>query len=211
MNDSVVQAVVRQGEWLCAESDHRKGGYPAGYWVLPHPFLPKPGVYLHKEAGIELSIWKDTQTMPPQGYTATLFSWDSFQDMENDFTPHQYLLPSHQIIGSISAFISALFIIYFCVLKKKWGCNSESGIFLILAVSRDHHYRLSWRWKFINAMQWGSRKLDCNFRFLLDVNTNGLELYGRHESSDIHYEIVCLGNFSQHFNQITLWWWKCLK
>ncbi|XP_045559023.1 glutathione hydrolase 1 proenzyme isoform X2 [Salmo salar] len=31
MNDSVVQAVVRQGEWLCAESDHRKGGYPAGY------------------------------------------------------------------------------------------------------------------------------------------------------------------------------------
>lgn len=73
MNDSVVQAVVRQGEWLCAESDHRKGGYPAGYWVLPHPFLPKPGVYLHKEAGIELSIWKDTQTMPPQGYTATLF------------------------------------------------------------------------------------------------------------------------------------------
>lgn len=30
-NDSVVQAVVRQGERLCAESDHRKGGYPAGY------------------------------------------------------------------------------------------------------------------------------------------------------------------------------------
>ncbi|XP_029618506.1 glutathione hydrolase 1 proenzyme [Salmo trutta] len=31
MNDSVVQAVVRQGERLCAESDPRKGGYPAGY------------------------------------------------------------------------------------------------------------------------------------------------------------------------------------
>lgn len=31
--DSVVQAVVRQGERLCAESDPRKGGYPAGYWV----------------------------------------------------------------------------------------------------------------------------------------------------------------------------------
>ena len=30
--DSVVQAVVRQGERLCAESDPRKGGYPAGYW-----------------------------------------------------------------------------------------------------------------------------------------------------------------------------------
>uniref|UniRef100_A0A7N9AW23 Glutathione hydrolase n=1 Tax=Mastacembelus armatus TaxID=205130 RepID=A0A7N9AW23_9TELE len=29
--DSVVQAVVRQGEQLCAESDPRKGGYPAGY------------------------------------------------------------------------------------------------------------------------------------------------------------------------------------
>ncbi|XP_014828055.1 PREDICTED: gamma-glutamyltranspeptidase 1 isoform X1 [Poecilia mexicana] len=29
--DSVVQAVVRQGERLCAESDPRKGGYPAGY------------------------------------------------------------------------------------------------------------------------------------------------------------------------------------
>lgn len=29
--DSVVQAVVRQGEHLCAESDPRKGGYPAGY------------------------------------------------------------------------------------------------------------------------------------------------------------------------------------
>uniref|UniRef100_A0A8C7I7U5 Glutathione hydrolase n=1 Tax=Oncorhynchus kisutch TaxID=8019 RepID=A0A8C7I7U5_ONCKI len=29
--DSVVQAVVRQGERLCAESDSRKGGYPAGY------------------------------------------------------------------------------------------------------------------------------------------------------------------------------------
>ncbi|XP_041718302.1 glutathione hydrolase 1 proenzyme-like [Coregonus clupeaformis] len=29
--DSVVQAVVRQGEWLCAESDPRKGGHPAGY------------------------------------------------------------------------------------------------------------------------------------------------------------------------------------
>ncbi|KAM6965121.1 glutathione hydrolase 1 proenzyme-like [Aplochiton taeniatus] len=28
---SVVQAVVRQGERLCAESDPRKGGYPAGY------------------------------------------------------------------------------------------------------------------------------------------------------------------------------------
>ncbi|KAJ8285805.1 hypothetical protein GJAV_G00031130 [Gymnothorax javanicus] len=28
---SVVQAVVRQGEHICAESDHRKGGYPAGY------------------------------------------------------------------------------------------------------------------------------------------------------------------------------------
>ncbi|KAM9392088.1 gamma-glutamyltransferase 1a [Pholidichthys leucotaenia] len=28
---SVVQAVVRQGEVLCAESDPRKGGYPAGY------------------------------------------------------------------------------------------------------------------------------------------------------------------------------------
>lgn len=29
--DSVVQVVVRQGERLCAESDPRKGGYPAGY------------------------------------------------------------------------------------------------------------------------------------------------------------------------------------
>lgn len=29
--DSVVQAVVREGEKLCAESDPRKGGYPAGY------------------------------------------------------------------------------------------------------------------------------------------------------------------------------------
>lgn len=29
--DSVVQAVVRQGDLLCAESDPRKGGYPAGY------------------------------------------------------------------------------------------------------------------------------------------------------------------------------------
>uniref|UniRef100_A0A8C5C322 Glutathione hydrolase n=1 Tax=Gadus morhua TaxID=8049 RepID=A0A8C5C322_GADMO len=29
--DSVVQAVVRQGDRLCAESDPRKGGYPAGY------------------------------------------------------------------------------------------------------------------------------------------------------------------------------------
>uniref|UniRef100_A0A3Q3KA69 Glutathione hydrolase n=1 Tax=Monopterus albus TaxID=43700 RepID=A0A3Q3KA69_MONAL len=29
--DTVVQAVVRQGEHLCAESDPRKGGYPAGY------------------------------------------------------------------------------------------------------------------------------------------------------------------------------------
>lgn len=29
--DSVVQAVVRQGGRLCAESDPRKGGYPAGY------------------------------------------------------------------------------------------------------------------------------------------------------------------------------------
>uniref|UniRef100_H3D1N8 Glutathione hydrolase n=1 Tax=Tetraodon nigroviridis TaxID=99883 RepID=H3D1N8_TETNG len=29
--DTVVQAVVRQGERLCAESDPRKGGYPAGY------------------------------------------------------------------------------------------------------------------------------------------------------------------------------------
>ncbi|KAM9810369.1 gamma-glutamyltransferase 1a [Neosynchiropus ocellatus] len=29
--DSVVQAVVRQGELLCAQSDPRKGGYPAGY------------------------------------------------------------------------------------------------------------------------------------------------------------------------------------
>ncbi|XP_019717848.1 gamma-glutamyltransferase 1a [Hippocampus comes] len=29
--DSVVQVVMRQGEHLCAESDPRKGGYPAGY------------------------------------------------------------------------------------------------------------------------------------------------------------------------------------
>uniref|UniRef100_A0A8C6LFF7 Glutathione hydrolase n=1 Tax=Nothobranchius furzeri TaxID=105023 RepID=A0A8C6LFF7_NOTFU len=29
--DSVVQAVVRQGDQLCAESDPRKGGHPAGY------------------------------------------------------------------------------------------------------------------------------------------------------------------------------------
>lgn len=29
--DSVVQAVIRQGEHLSAESDPRKGGYPAGY------------------------------------------------------------------------------------------------------------------------------------------------------------------------------------
>lgn len=29
--DSVVQAVVQQGDRLCAESDPRKGGYPAGY------------------------------------------------------------------------------------------------------------------------------------------------------------------------------------
>lgn len=36
--DSVVQAVVRQGERLCAESDPRKGGYPAGYW----PWLQVP-------------------------------------------------------------------------------------------------------------------------------------------------------------------------
>lgn len=28
---AVVQAVVRQGDRLCAESDPRKGGYPAGY------------------------------------------------------------------------------------------------------------------------------------------------------------------------------------
>ncbi|XDV31417.1 hypothetical protein PO909_034106 [Leuciscus waleckii] len=28
---SVVQAVVRQRDKLCAESDFRKGGYPAGY------------------------------------------------------------------------------------------------------------------------------------------------------------------------------------
>ncbi|XP_077570873.1 gamma-glutamyltransferase 1a isoform X2 [Stigmatopora nigra] len=29
--DSVVQVVLRQGDYLCAESDPRKGGYPAGY------------------------------------------------------------------------------------------------------------------------------------------------------------------------------------
>lgn len=28
---SVVQAVVRQDDQICAESDPRKGGYPAGY------------------------------------------------------------------------------------------------------------------------------------------------------------------------------------
>lgn len=36
---SVVQAVVRQGERLCAESDPRKGGYPAGYWAWPEVLL----------------------------------------------------------------------------------------------------------------------------------------------------------------------------
>lgn len=39
--DSVVQVVVRQGERLCAESDPRKGGYPAGYWCWPPP-SPQP-------------------------------------------------------------------------------------------------------------------------------------------------------------------------
>ncbi|XP_077457736.1 gamma-glutamyltransferase 1a [Stigmatopora argus] len=29
--DSVVQVVLREGDYLCAESDPRKGGYPAGY------------------------------------------------------------------------------------------------------------------------------------------------------------------------------------
>lgn len=28
---AVVQAVVRQDDEICAESDHRKGGHPAGY------------------------------------------------------------------------------------------------------------------------------------------------------------------------------------
>lgn len=33
---AVVQAIVRQGDKLCAECDFRKGGYPAGYWT-PFP------------------------------------------------------------------------------------------------------------------------------------------------------------------------------
>uniref|UniRef100_A0A8C1JTG2 Uncharacterized protein n=1 Tax=Cyprinus carpio TaxID=7962 RepID=A0A8C1JTG2_CYPCA len=33
---AVVQAVVREGDKVCAESDYRKGGYPAGY---PEPIL----------------------------------------------------------------------------------------------------------------------------------------------------------------------------
>lgn len=36
---AVVQAIVRQGDKLCAESDPRKGGYPAGYWT-PLPLTP---------------------------------------------------------------------------------------------------------------------------------------------------------------------------
>ncbi|KAF4070322.1 hypothetical protein AMELA_G00284290 [Ameiurus melas] len=30
-NHSVVQAVMRKDDQICAESDPRKGGYPAGY------------------------------------------------------------------------------------------------------------------------------------------------------------------------------------
>jgi len=31
---SVVQAIVRERDFLCAESDYRKNGTPAGYWAL---------------------------------------------------------------------------------------------------------------------------------------------------------------------------------
>lgn len=51
--DSVVQAVVRQGERLCAESDPRKGGYPAGYWASLQFLLSSPQ---------RDSLLKDTRT-----------------------------------------------------------------------------------------------------------------------------------------------------
>lgn len=72
---AVVQAVVRQGDKLFAESDPRKGGYPAGYWtplflalltfcgpsVIGDSIKNQENKYTHSKA-IHLSVQQSTWT-----------------------------------------------------------------------------------------------------------------------------------------------------
>lgn len=96
--DSVVQAVVRQGERLCAESDPRKGGYPAGYWAWLQDLL-----FSSKTLGQSFNTnrclhWRLKQYLS-HGDTATTYS-----NMENDSNSKPFLLEL-----SNSAFIFFLF------------------------------------------------------------------------------------------------------